>query len=70
MLESILNDLALRYDFNLFDAFRWFDIDGNGAYITAKQLEDGLADLKLYPTRDQVSLLFKKFGKDYYGLLR
>jgi len=70
LLESTKNDLALRYDFNLYDAYRYFDIHGTGAYISSKQFEEGCADLKIFPTRDQVSLFFKRFDTDYDGLLR
>ena len=70
LLEDTKNELALRFDFNLFDAFRYFDFYGTGAYISSKQFEEGLADLKLYPTRDEVSLFFKRFDSDYDGLLR
>ena len=70
LLESTKNDLALRFDFNLYDAFRYFDFYGTGAYISSKQFEEGLAALKIFPTRDQVSLFFKRFDTDYDGLLR
>jgi Ca2+-binding EF-hand superfamily protein len=70
LLESAKNDLALRFDFNLYDAYRYFDFYGTGAYISSKQFEQGLADLGVFPTRDQVSLFFKRFDTDYDGLLR
>ena len=69
-LENAKNDLAVRSDFNLFDAFRYFDVKGSGAHINSKQFEKGLADLKFFPTKDQVSLLFKKYGRDYNGYFR
>lgn len=70
LLEATKNDLALRFDFNLYDAFRYFDFKGDGAYISSRQVEEGLADLRVYPTKDQVNLLFKRFDTDYDGLLR
>eukprot|EP00331_Platyophrya_macrostoma_P011184 CAMPEP_0176412876 /NCGR_PEP_ID=MMETSP0127-20121128/4383_1 /TAXON_ID=938130 /ORGANISM="Platyophrya macrostoma, Strain WH" /LENGTH=561 /DNA_ID=CAMNT_0017792587 /DNA_START=46 /DNA_END=1731 /DNA_ORIENTATION=+ len=69
-LESCKNELVLRFDFNLFDAYRYFDVYGTGAYISSKQFEEGLAELKIFPTKDQISLFFKHFDSDYDGFLR
>jgi Ca2+-binding EF-hand superfamily protein len=67
LLESTKNDLASRLDFNLYDAFRYFDFHGTGAYISSKQFEEGLADLNVIPTRDQVALFYKRLDTDYHA---
>ena len=41
MLEKAKIKLTMMEDFNLIDAFRIFDIEGQGS-VTAKQLQDGL----------------------------
>jgi len=68
-IESLRNELALKSDFNLLDAFKIFDLYERG-YITAGQLEDGLREFSVYPSRDELNLIFKKFDKDGDGFLR
>lgn len=70
LLESTKNDLALRSDFNLFDAYRYFDVHGRSSYISQKEFQEGLAALNVFPTRDEISLLFKRFDTDSDGFLR
>ena len=70
MLESTKNDLALRADFNLFDAYRYFDVNGRSSYISQKEFQEGLAALNVFPTRDEISLFFKRFDTDSDGFLR
>lgn len=68
-LENLRNDLALKSDFNLLDAFKIFDVYGKG-YITSGEFEDGLREFNAYPTRDELYLVFRKFDKNSDGLLR
>jgi len=62
-VEVAKEDLALKSDFNLFDAFRLFDKEGNGT-ISAGEIELGLNNLGLYPSKDQLYLLVRKFDRD------
>jgi len=68
-LENQKNDLAMRSDFNLLDAFRFFDIHGKG-YITKSELKEGYNQFDIYPTNNELYLVMRKFDKDNDGLLR
>lgn len=68
-LEDIKNQLALRSDFNLLDAFRFFDVDSRG-YITKNELKEGFNYFGVFPTSDECYLIFRKFDADNDGLLR
>jgi len=68
-LEAAKVDLALRRDFNLLDTFKFFDIDGAGR-IGKKDLKDGLNELGIYPTNDELYLVLRKYDTDNDGLLR
>jgi len=68
-IEEIKKQLALKVDFNLLDAFRIFDNKGRG-YINKLELELSLNDLGLFPSKDEIYLLFKRMDKDNDGLLR
>jgi len=67
--EDIKNQLALRSDFNLLDAFRFFDIDSRG-YITKNELKEGFNYFGVFPTNDETYLIFRKLDTDNDGLLR
>jgi len=67
--EDNKNQLALRSDFNLLDAFRFFDIDSRG-YITKNELKEGFNYFGVFPTSDECYLIFRKFDTDNDGLLR
>jgi Ca2+-binding EF-hand superfamily protein len=68
-LESAKNKLALQEDFNLFDAFRFFDSAEKG-YITRLELKEGLNDFELFPTSNELYLIMKKYNKSEDGLLK
>jgi len=68
-VEVAKEDLALKSDFNLFDAFRLFDKEGAGT-ISAGEVELGLNDLGIYPSKDQLYLLVRKFDRDSDTILR
>lgn len=69
-LRSLKDELALRPDFNLFDAFRYFDAQGKGSFINSKQFEEGCNRLNIFPTKDEIFLFFRKNDTDFDGLLR
>ena len=68
-LEKSKKDLALCSDFNLIDAFRLFDPLSKG-YITTVDLQDGLKEIGLYPSYEEVSLFFRRYDSDNDGRLR
>ena len=68
-LEDQKNQLALKSDFNLLDAFRFFDVDGRGA-ITKTELKEGFNQFDVFPTNDEAYLVMRKFDKDNDGLIR
>jgi Ca2+-binding EF-hand superfamily protein len=61
-LDSAKNDLALRSDFNLDDAFRMFDLEDKG-YVSIAEFEETLESFHLPPLRDEVSLLVKHYSR-------
>jgi len=68
-LESIKQSLALQSDFNLLDAFRLFDTKGRG-WITSSELESGMKEFGVYPTRDEVYLFMRRLDRDSDGRVR
>jgi len=68
-LESIKIDLALRRDFNLLDTFKFFDLEGVGS-VGKRDLKNGLNELSIFPTTDELYLVLRKFDRDNDGLLR
>lgn len=68
-VEFAKQDLALRSDFNLFDAFRIFDRKGKGN-ITVKEFENVFEELEMYPAKEDIYLLIKRLDKDGDGKLK
>ena len=69
-VESAKIELALKSDFNLFDAFRMFDFKGVGD-VTAQDLSDGLARHLLFNdfTSDDIYLVFRRLDRESKGRL-
>jgi Ca2+-binding EF-hand superfamily protein len=68
-LEQAKNKLALQEDFNLFDAFRCFDLTEKG-YITRLEFKQGMNDIDIFPSTNEMYLIMKKHNKDDDGLLK
>jgi Ca2+-binding EF-hand superfamily protein len=68
-LENTRNKLALQEDFNLFDAFRCFDLTEKG-YVTKYELKDTLNDINIFPTNNELDLIRGRYNKDQDGLLK
>jgi Ca2+-binding EF-hand superfamily protein len=68
-LENLKNELSLKSDYNLLDAFRFFDQEGRG-FITKTELRFGFNEFGLYPTSDECYLIMRKYDTDNDGLLR
>ena len=60
-VERKKNELALKRDFNLVDAFRLFDKNDLGA-INLTDIEDTLGFFSFYSPRDEIYLLVKHFS--------
>jgi len=56
-------------DFNLFDAFRLYDIDSRG-WVSLSDLKFGLNDSGIYPSHEELELYFKRYDKDGNGRLK
>ena len=69
-VESAKIELALKSDFNLFDAFRMFDFKGAGE-VSAQDLSDGLARHLLFNdyTSDDIYLVFRRLDRESKGRL-
>ena len=68
-IEVSKQELALRPDYNLFDAFRIFDSKGRGL-ISVSDIELGCQELGIYPNKEDIYLLIKRFDRDGDGKLR
>ena len=68
-VERAKQDLAIRCDFNLLDAFRYIDQEGRGI-ISSKHLEQFLKELGIQTSITEIYLLMRKFDTDNDGKLR
>ena len=67
-VEKTKHELALKSDFNLFDAFRMFDKYNLGS-LYKSDFEEGLNKIGVFGPRSAISLFFKKYDKDSDGKL-
>lgn len=65
-VEQAKQNLAMRKDFNFFDAFRMFDLKGKGN-ITVGEIEATFAELGIKATKQNIYLLVKRFDVDGDG---
>ena len=68
-LDTVKIALIQKSDFNLFDAFRIFDIDSRG-YITMSDLRSGLNEIGIFPSTEELDLFFKRYDKNQDGRIR
>jgi Ca2+-binding EF-hand superfamily protein len=68
-LENAKIVLVQTPDFNIFDAFRIFDLDSRG-WISLSDLKIGLNEIGVYPDHEELALFFKRYDKDNDGRLR
>lgn len=68
-LEQQKINLSIKPDFNLIDLFRMFDVEAKG-YITFEEFRYGLTLFKLYPSTDDIFLLFTRFDSLKQNILR
>jgi Ca2+-binding EF-hand superfamily protein len=67
--ETMKNELSMRRDFNLFNAFNILDKDRKG-YATMKDLEKMMNRYNMYPTKDELYMMFKKFDTMMNGIVK
>ena len=67
-LESIKQMLSLKTDFNLEDCYKLFDNDEKG-YITFREIVETYSLFSLYPKKEDLELMMKKYDKDQDGKL-
>jgi hypothetical protein len=67
-LEMSKQDLATRYDFNLYDAYDQFNDFGKG-YLNSTDIDRALNRFRIYPYRDEATLLIKHYSKGDIRLL-
>jgi Ca2+-binding EF-hand superfamily protein len=68
-VEFAKQDLALRNDFNPFDAFRYFDKKGK-TFISVAEMEEGFSEIGIYPNKEDLYLFIRRFDKQGDGKLR
>eukprot|EP00347_Sterkiella_histriomuscorum_P002529 403367801 len=68
-IEEVKQQLALKYDFNIFDAFKVLDINGTGA-ITHADMKKALNDIGIYCSDDEITLFIARYDRDEDGVLK
>jgi len=68
-LELCKQDLALRADFNILDAFRIFDVQGKGC-LSISELESGIQELGIVLNLSDLHLCIRQFDKRSDGKIR
>eukprot|EP01017_Pseudomicrothorax_dubius_P027879 TRINITY_DN3265_c0_g1_i3.p1 TRINITY_DN3265_c0_g1~~TRINITY_DN3265_c0_g1_i3.p1 ORF type:complete len:557 (-),score=135.66 TRINITY_DN3265_c0_g1_i3:85-1755(-) len=69
-IEALKTDLFFRRgDFNVYDAFRLFDLENVG-YVSLAEFERGLNRLGLIASANEVSLLFRRLDLNRSGVVR
>ena len=61
-IELAKQNLATRYDFNLYDIYDLFDDLGKG-FLNSTDIERQLNKFRIYPIRDEASLIIKHYSK-------
>ncbi len=67
-IEKIKIELSLNPDFNCEDVFRIFELDGRG-FLDQDDLKYGLNLLNIYPTKNEIRLLIKRFDLQKQGCI-
>lgn len=67
-VEYLKEELALKADFNLHDAFNFFDLDRRGK-VTHLDIKDVLTHLGAYSLSEECRTLVEKFDLNKDGVL-
>lgn len=62
-LDNAKTSLVSKHDFNLFDAFRIFDMNSNG-YICQHELKMGLNEIGIFAAPEEIDLFIKRYDKN------
>jgi Ca2+-binding EF-hand superfamily protein len=62
-LDNAKISLVSKHDFNLFDAFRIFDMNSNG-YVCSHELKMGLNDIGIFAAPEEIDLFIKRYDKN------
>lgn len=68
-LDNAKISLVQRHDFNLYDAFRIFDMNANG-YLSFTELKVGLNEIGVYPSVEELELFLARYDKNNDRRLR
>ncbi|CAG9322701.1 unnamed protein product [Blepharisma stoltei] len=68
-LENMRQELALRADFTIADAFRMLESPTSKGHISELQLDSELRSLNVYSRQNELYLLFRHYDKDCDGKL-
>jgi len=68
-LENAKISLVQKADFNIFDAFRIFDIDSRG-WVSQTDLRLGLNEIGVYPASEEMDLFVKRYDKNSDGRIK
>jgi len=68
-VEKAKIDLTYKTDFNIEDVFINFELEGRG-YITDVDVKFGLNAFDVFPTREEISLLMKRYDILNEGVIR
>jgi len=68
-MEKFKIDLAFSQDFNFISAYLFFERhqDEN---LSKVQFEQALKKFKLYPTKEEINLIFKNYSFEYSSAMR
>lgn len=68
-LETMRQELALRVDFTIADAFKMLESQTYKGFITELQLDSELRALNLHPSANDIYMLFRQYDKNSDGKL-
>jgi len=67
-LESLKNSLAVKKDFNTYNAFAVFDNEKQGL-VNVRQLEQGFHRIGLHTSKSEIALLMKRLDTNLDGIV-
>ncbi len=68
-MDKLKIDLAFSQDFNFINAYCLFDKNPEET-LSKVQFEQSLMKFKIYPTKDEINLLFRNYCFEYTSCMR